>query len=280
MKVREVHKRTAQINDLCERMAGGFFLANKLEPRFKIGDKFKKNDILAADKQFFSDDGLNGNRFNIGSLQKVACMSSYSTYEDSTFITKKISTDMAADIIMEKAVVLGVNSNVDHMVKVGDSVKVGDQLLSFDISFEDNSLNKFLANIGTELREEIKSLGKTKVSSKYTGTIEDIKIYSTVDPEELSPSLRKIVEDYWAQINKRKKFLDKYDNDGIIQNSSNNSSNPTLKAGLMINEPTSKVQMSKDGKVMGHEVGAGILVRFFIKYRSTMGVGDKVTKRW
>ena len=245
--------------------AGGFFLSNQLTCKLKKGDTFKKNDVLAYDKKFFTDSKVDGNRFNIGSLQKVACMSSYATYEDSTFITKKLSEDMAADIVMQKAIVLGKNANVDYLVKVGDEVKVGDDLIRFEMSFQDDSLNKFLSSIGDSLKEEIKSLGKTGIKSKYSGVIEDIKIYSTVELNDLSPSLRKIVKDYYDQIEKKKKLLSKYD-----------KTESSYKCGILFNEPTGKVE-TKDGKVKGNEVGEGVLIEIYIKYRDVMGVGDKIT---
>lgn len=225
--------------------AGGFFLSVQLACDLKVGQKFKKNDILAYDKKFFSKSKLDGVRFNIGSIQKVACMSSYSTYEDSTFITKKLSEDMASDIVMQKAVTLGKNANVDYMVNIGDEVKVGDELLRFEMSFEDDTLNKFLSSIGDELKEDIKSLGRTPIKSKYSGVIEDIKIYSTVDLEELSPSLQKIVSKYYTGIDQKKKLLNKYD-----------KSETSYKMGILLNEPTAKVD-TKDGKVKGNDVGEG-----------------------
>lgn len=247
--------------------AGGFFLSNQLVCHYKKGDKIKKNDILASDKNFFKQSNVYGNRFNIGSLQKVMCFSTYSTYEDSTFITKKLSTDMASEIVMEKPVVLGKNANVDYMVKVGDKVQVGDELIRFELSFEEDTLNKFLANVGETLKEEIKSLGKTQIKSKYTGVIEDIKIYSTVDLEDLSPSLRKIVGDYYNRIKKKKKAIEDFTKDHTEN---------VYKAGVLLNEPTSKIE-TKDGKVKGHEVGEGVLIEFYIKYQDIMGVGDKIT---
>lgn len=245
--------------------AGGFYLTNQLTSDYKVGQTFKKNDILASDKKFFTDSKLHGNRFNIGSLQKVACMSAFSTYEDSTFITKKLSQEMASDIVMQKHIVLGKNANVDHIVKVGDHITVGDELIRFEMSFEDDSLNKFLSAVGDDLKEEIKSLGKTPIKSKYTGEIVDIKIYSTVELDELSPSLRKIVQGYYDRINKKKKVLNKYDN-----------SKQTHKLGVLVNEPTAKVE-TKDGKVKGNEVGEGVLIEFYISHRDVMGVGDKIT---
>ena len=246
--------------------SSGFYISNKLNTKYKVGDKVKKNDILAYEDKFFTQDGHNGNRFNIGSLQKVAIMSAYSTYEDSTFVTKKLSTEMSSEIVMMKDVTIGRNSNVDHIVKIGDEVHVGDILVSFETSYEDDSLNKFLQSIGDDLKEEIKSLGKVPIKSKYSGVIEDIKIYSSVDLEELSPSLQKIVKEYYDKINRKKKIINKYDkNPGII------------KAGILFNEPTEKIKPTPDGKLKGKEVFDGVLIEFYIKYHDSIAVGDKIT---
>lgn len=244
--------------------AGGFYLSNQLVTKYKVGEKFKQNDVIAYDKKFFTPSDTSGVRFNIGSLQKVAVMGGYATYEDSTFITEKMSQDMAADIVMQKSVVIGKNSNIDHIVKVGDSIKVGDELLRFEQSFDDESLNSFLSNVGEELQEEILSLGKTPIKSKYSGTIEDIKIYSTVDLDDMSPSLRKVVSAHYNKIDKSRKQLDKYDN-----------SQGAYKLGVMVNEPTEKIETA-NGKIKGSEVGEGVLIEIYIKYRDTLGVGDKI----
>jgi hypothetical protein len=258
-----------QAIDISERVvkngAGGFYLSNQLQSNLKVGQNFKKNDILASDKKFFSETELDGNRFNIGSLQKVAVMGSYSTYEDSTFITDKLSRDMASDIVMQKPITLGKNANLDYIVKVGDKVKVGDELLRFEMSFEDDSLNKFLSSVGDELQEEIRTMGKTPIKSKYSGEIVDVKVYSTVELDELSPSLRKLVQGYYTRINKKKKVLNAHDN-----------TKSAHKLGILVNEPTEKIE-TKDGKVKGHEVGEGVLIEIFIKYHDIMGVGDKLT---
>lgn len=246
--------------------SSGFYISNKLDTNYKLGDKVKKNDILAYENKFFTQDGHNGNRFNIGSLQKIAIMSAYSTYEDSTFITHKMSKEMSSEIVMMKDVIIGKNANVDHMVNIGDQVHVGDILVSFETSYEDDQLNKFLASVGDELKEEIKSLGKVPIKSKYSGVIEDIKIYSSVDLKDLSPSLQKIVKAYYDKINKKKKLIEKYDkSDGII------------KAGMLFNEPTGKILPTADGKLKGKEVFDGVLIEFYIKYHDSMGVGDKLT---
>lgn len=245
--------------------SSGFYISNKMDSPLQKGDKVKKNDIIGYENKFFTDDGHNGNRFNLGSLQKIAVMSAYSTYEDSTFITQKMSEDMGSEIVMKSDVVIGKNANVGNIVKIGDKVHVGDSLITFETSYDDESLNKFLSSVGDELKEEIKSLGKVQHKSHYSGTIEDIKIYSSVDLEELSPSLKTIVSKYYAGIKKKKKLLEKYDETpGIV------------KAGILFNEPTGKIKPTSDGKLKGKDVFDGVLIEFYIKYTDVVGVGDKI----
>lgn len=244
--------------------AGGFFLSNTLEHKLTVGKKFKKDDVLAYDSKFFSDT-LFGNKFNIGSLQKIMCMSEFSTFEDSTFVTKKSAHDMATEVVMEKAVTLGKNATVDKIVKVGDKVLVGDELIVFENSFEEESLNKLLGNIGEELKEEIRSMGKTPIKSKYSGVIEDIQIYTGSDPDSLSPSLKKLVTDYWKDIKAKKKLLNKYD-----------SSSEVYKCGLLLNQPDHPIE-TKDGKIKGEKVDDGVLIIFYIKYEDIVSIGDKIT---
>lgn len=231
----------------------------------KEGDKFKKNDILARDKNFFTE-SLGNTKFNIGSFQKIACMSSYTTFEDATFITNKLTEDMASEIVYQKQIQLGKNSNVDYFVKIGDTIKSGEPLIQFEQSFEEENLNKFLKNIGEELKEEIKNLGKTAIKSKVSGVVEDIKIYCTVELEELSPSLRNIVKGYYDSIKKENKIVEKYDKGSGV-----------YKAGVLFTEPSDKTEPTRDGKVKGIMIEDGVLIEVYIKYIDRFAVGDKLT---
>jgi hypothetical protein len=244
--------------------AGGFYLTNKLVCNLKVGDKVKEKDIIASDKNFFTNSAITGNRFNIGTLLKVAIMSSYSTYEDSTEVTTKMAEEMSSEITMCKEVILGANANVEYIVKVGDEVEVGDELIRFERSFNEDSYNKLLAGLGEELSQDISMASKDKVKAKYSGRISDIKIYSTVPLEQLSPSLRNIVSSYYNKVGKKKKVLNKYDKSDSI-----------VKCGLLLNEPTEPIQ-TPDGKVKGNQVGEGVLIEIYITYVDELAIGDKI----
>lgn len=253
-------------NRIAKNGAGGFYLSKKMIPNYKKGDTFKKNDILAQDRDFFTNSEHFGNQFNIGTLEKIALLSSAATFEDSSYVTKQVSRDMASEIVMQKQVVLGPNTNVDYMVKIGDRVQSGDELIRFEQSFDEDSLNVLLSNVGEDMKEDIMMNNKEKVKTKYSGVIEDIKVYSSVSLNDLSPSLRKVVNKHYNRIKDRRKLLEKYDK----------SNNPLVKCNMLFNENTETVKTTNDGKFKGVALNDGVLIEFYIKIHDELGAGDKI----
>lgn len=243
--------------------AGGFYLSNVLKSDYKVGQSFKEDDIIASNKDYFSSH-YDGTKFNIGTLCKTAIMSSFATYEDSKTITEGLSKRMATEMVMSKHIILGPNATVASIVKKGDKVVVGDDLIVYEQSNEEKAMNKLLANIGSDLKEEIKSMGKTSLKTKYSGEIEDVRIYSTLPVEELSPSLGKIVKEYWKEVGAKKNIVRKYKID-----------DPTYQ-GNTYYEMDEPITPDPLGKVKGYKMESGVLIEFFIKFYDPVGVGDKL----
>lgn len=246
---------------------GGFFLSNKMVSNLKVGDKFKKNECLAYHKDFFKQSQYNDTRMNMGTLAKVALMSTYNTYEDATLITEKLSEDAATEMVFSKDAVIGKNSNVFYMVKKGQEVNVGDPLIQFDTSFEDDTVNSLLAGLSQSEKENILESSKNEIKSKYSGVIEDIKIFSTIDLEDMNPSLRKIVSSYYKDINQKKAFLEKYDPE---------SKGSIMKCGVMVTDTSHKINPDRYGNIRGNKVEDSVLIQFFIKHSEPLEIGSKI----
>jgi len=254
-------------SNIVKNANGGFYLSNQLITKLKVGDKFKANDVLAYHKDFFTNDEFNDCRLNVGVLTKIAIMSLYNTYEDSTFITQKLSEEAATEMCFCKSVVVGKNSNVDFIVKKGSHITVGDPLISFDTSYEDDSINALLANMGEQEKNLILESSKNIISSKYSGVIEDIKIYAAVDLDEMSPSLKKIVSEKYKEINHKKNFLTKYDTE-------NGSS--VVVCGMFLNEAAKKTNPDAYGVIKGEKVEDSVLFEFYIKHSEPLEIGSKI----
>ena len=246
---------------------GGFYESLIMTTKYKVGDKFKKNETIAWNKDFFHDDEFNGCRFSIGILSKVAIMSNYDTAEDGTMVTDKLAHDAVSEMTFLKSIVIGKNANVSKFVKVGDHVEIGDPLAEFDTSFEDPALNQFLAVLGDneKLKGVVNEGSKNIVKASHAGVIEDIKVFSTVELDELSPSLKKIVGNYFSGVKSRKKLLDKYDkNDSIV------------KCGMFLTDPSTKVNPSKYGVIRGEKVEDAVLIEVYIKHEEYLETGSKI----
>lgn len=260
------HRAVNLAPSIVKNGGGGFYLANQLITKYKVGDRFKKDDTLAWHKDFFKEDRLNGVRMNVGVLEKVAIISSYNTYNDSTVITEKLANDAKASMTFCKSVVVGKNSNIYNMKKIGDHIQIGDSLLDYDVSFEDSDLNKLLSHLSEENKQVLEENSVNSIKSKYAGNIIDIKIYSTVELEELSPSLSSIVKSYYSRISEKKKFVSKYDP----------NNNSIVKCGLLLNETTGKIEPNIYGVLKGEKVEDSVLIEFYIEHDDVMGVGDKL----
>lgn len=261
------HKAINLDKNLVKNGGGGFELSNVLITDLKVGDKFKANDCLAWHKDFFKKIPTQGVRMCVGALTKIALFSSYNTYEDANFITESLSDKCETEMCFRIAVSIGKNSNVFKMLKVGDNVAVGDPLIEFDESFDEGDINKLLDSLGdnADLKEAVMANNKNSKKTHYSGTIEEIKIYSASELEELSPSLQEIVSNYYKKIDRKNKQLSKYD-----------KSNSIVKCGLMVTESSGKTEPDRYGNIRGVKVNDGVLIEFYVKHAEPLEVGSKV----
>ena len=118
-----------------------------------------------------------------------------------------------------------------------------------------------------DMRENVIESAKTSISSKFTGVIADIKIYTTSPLENLDPSLRAVVEEYWDRINRRTATLDRYKNNDDLN---------YYKAGQVIKENAEVTKLGYNRKVAGYQLEEGdVLLLFYIKYQVAASKGDK-----
>ena len=248
----------------------GAYTEVKFTCKHDIGYRFKKNEVLAMEPRAFTQDenGLTAS-MNIGVLAKVAIVSSYDIYEDSEPITKKLSERLGTTVIHMKPVTLLSTACIDYIVKIGDRVNTGDPLIKFDNNTGDENVDSFmeairkLPGVAEKINESVQPMIKTDES----GVIEDIRVYSTVPVDALSPTLQKLIKEYHIKLETKANILEKYRNEG---------DNNFYKCGQLINETTDPVN-AVFGKVKGSYVGEGVLIEIYIKSRDIIKKGDKNT---
>lgn len=232
---------------------GGFYITLKLKTDLKIGQKVKENTILAYDKKSFSGRIGDGKQitYNMGCMTKVAIMTTEDGYEDSGKCSETLTKTMSTDIVVSKDIQLPPMTNVLYIAKKGQHVTEGEPVLIFQNAYDEDDANLLLKQLNNE-DGDVSEIGRCTVKAKTTGVIADIKIYRTVDKEELSDSLKKIVSKQESEINKLKKIADNAENDVQFF-------------------PTEKLPAV--GKLKNVD---GVLIEIYIRYHDEMSVGDKL----
>lgn len=235
--------------------SSGFFVTLKLDSDLKVGSKVKANEIVAYDKSSFSDEiGYDKNiAYDIGKLKKCAILNTDEGYEDSAIISQDLADDLTHSVVLKVDKVFSKDTNIFNLVKVGQEIEEGDPLMIIQTPFDGEDTNILLKKLAAD-EDDITDLGRIKIKSKVTGTIQDIVMYRTVEKSELSESLRKAFDEYEKGIAQKRKIMKKY---GIDSSS--------LPADYKL-PATGKLKNAEDG----------VLIEFYLKYEDRMSVGDKI----
>lgn len=191
--------------------ANGSYVSIKLDTDYKVGKKFKEGDILAYDKSSFSNDvGFHNNLAFSGTvLAKCALMNTEEGYEDSAIVSEKLADKLTTNIVTKKEQYVTKTSNVYNIVEIGQEVQEGDILMTIQTGYDEEDVNTLMSNLIDD-EDIISDLGRINITSKVTGVVQDIKVYRTVEKEELSDTLRKFVNKIEKRSTNKIKAMDKY----------------------------------------------------------------------
>ena len=236
---------------------GGYFVPLKLDKvnGLRKNMTIKKNQILAYDKYSFSSDigESDSLAYNIGKLAKVAVINTDEGFEDSGIISSSMAKKLATRIDIKYECIIDKDATIFKTMKVGDHVEASDNLIIWEDAFDDEETNATISALQGNL-VDISDIGKRKLKSEVTGTLKGIKIYRTVELDDMSPSVRKFVNSYEKPIREMAKIAEE-----------NGISKSKVPASYKL-PPTGKLKKSQDA----------IYVEFYVEYLDTVGVGDKV----
>lgn len=234
---------------------GGYFVPLKLDPvnKLKVGSMVYENMVVAYDKYSFSDSLGESNNlaYNVGKLAKVAIINSDEGFEDSGIISNSMAKKLATRINLQFSIILEKDTNLFSYAKIGDHVEAGDDLMVWQAPYDDEDANTLLKTLS---KDEVSELGKRKLKSEVTGVVTAMKVFRTLEIDELSDSLKKFVNDYEKPlIALEKKYRE------------NNLDISEIPAHYVL-PATGKLKKAQDA----------VLVEFYVEYLDTVGVGDKI----
>ena len=240
-----------------------FFLENNLELNVKEGQTVKEGSIVTYNKDFFKK-CMNKLIFTQGAMARVAIHEGEVTEDDSSAISWRLGNKLTTAVIKRKQIILGANANVVSCVKVGDHVLYGDPLMVYENSQDKDDDMALLELLGEADESVLDKIARHKASANYSGVIKDIKMYWTVDPDQMGDSAKKFVKQY---INKIKK--------DIASEEEASGSKSIKRYSIEVSKPSGPMKDRINGCVMPKE--GGILVEFFIEHSANKRAGDKVS---
>lgn len=251
-------KEYINLDEVIEKNSdGGYYVPLKLDAAdgIKVGMKFKKNFILAYDKLSFSNSLGESNNlaYNVGKLAKVAVLNTEEGFEDSGIISASMAKKLATRVDLKYDVVINKDSRVFSIASVGDHIEASDTLIMWEDEFDDEDASQLMTAL-SDSGEDVSEIGKRKLKSEVTGVLKGIKIFRTVEIEELSPSLQKIVTEYEKPYVQRAKVL-----------KDNGLSIAGVPAHYVL-PPTGKLKKAQEA----------VLIEFYVEYLDTVGIGDKI----
>lgn len=239
-----------------------FFLGNNIEPNVKVGASVKKGDIITYNKDFFKK-AMGKLIFTQGCLARVAILEGEVTEEDSSAITEHLADKLTGTVVKRKQIAIGHSANIVKVAKIGDFVRYGDPILLYEDQKNEDADMSLLALLGDTDENVLNTLTRHNGEANYTGTICDIKVYWTVDPDQMGESCKKFVKQYISNLKKQIEFEEKSTGVPSSRRHEVEVSTP-FGTGNRING----VEINKEG---------GILIEFYIRHTQSKRPGDKLT---
>ena len=212
----------------------------------KVGAKFKKGHVLSYHTGWFARDVFDPTQvsYKHGSMARVALMEGNDTFEDACAVSYDFSTKMSTPTTYIRSISVPFEDEVIDLINEGRYVKTDDVLCTLDSGFSD------VSRMDTETVETLKAIAANAPKAKYRGTISKIEVFYRGNKEQMSKTLRAIVEKYDRKRAKDAKELNKSATTG---------------------ELFDNIFFDKEPLVQGNAI-----IRVFIDKDLECGVGDKL----
>lgn len=170
-----------------------------------VGDKVKKGDVMTYNSDFFEKDWLNENNVSlkIGTPARVAFLENQLTKEDACECSANFLGMMDTPDTNRKVIIIDSDKRVSDMVKIGQEVVSDSNLLIITPDIEGTT------ELTEEQLEAISGYTKDVPKSGVEGVVSSIEVFYYGELDDMSESIRNIVETDNKRRNKRSRELTK-----------------------------------------------------------------------
>ena len=180
--------------------AGGLTIPHTMRATMKVGDKFSAEDVIVFNSDWFEQDLVNPRNvmMKYASIARVALAETKQTHEDASSITRELSERLGTKTTKVKKVTIAFNQTVKNLIKEGTSVNFDTILCSIE---DEVTANNDLFDADTI--NTLAMLSNQTPTAKMEGVVERIEVYYNGSKDDMSTSLREIVNESDRKLAKR-----------------------------------------------------------------------------
>lgn len=225
----------------------GHVVPHRIVTPLKVGQKVKQGNVLLFNTRYFTQDTLDPTQIlpRAGVMAKTVLMESTDTLEDSSALSVEFSKKLVTDTTHVRSVKVKFDQEVRNLLKVGEEVDAEGILCTIHNSSSGNTDIFDEASLDT-----LSVISSATPRAKSSGVIEKIEVLYTGDYEDMSTTIRHLVEKSDSEIRRLNKELGKKAIDGRVD-----------------------VGYRVDGQPL--ELDCAV-IRVYITGPTGMGVGDKL----
>ena len=190
----------------------GKTMPHTLITNLKLGDKFKSDTPIAWNENFFAKDTLTGGLvYKPGILARVVLKDDADTWEDGCAIHTDFASKMETSRVDKRDILLDSTQEIRNLLEIGTEVE-SDSILCTVFNPSEGSKDVF----NQESIDSLRDLTSNSPLAKARGVITDIEVYYTGQKEDMSETIRDIVEAADAKLYKLRRALKKTGVDGSV----------------------------------------------------------------
>ena len=182
--------------------AGGLTIPHTMATTLKVGEKFTAEDVIAYNSDWFEPDIVNKRNvmMKYGTIARVALAETKQTHEDASSITREFADRLSTKTTKVKKITVAFSQTVKNLIKEGSPVSFDTILCSIE---DDITANNDLFDADTI--DTLALLGNQTPTAKTEGVVERIEVYYNGSKDDMSSSLREIINESDRNLAKRLK---------------------------------------------------------------------------
>lgn len=225
----------------------GTTIPHDIVTQFKVGDRFDKDDILTYNKHYFEPDSINPKHviFKRGIRGNVLLWEAVDTIEDADSISADFAKRLGTGMSEKRHVPIQADHEINLLVKEGDIVDPETILCTLRPPM--SGLSSSYDESGIDALDTLNTLTP---KAKYRGVVDRISVMYSGEIDNMSESLRDLVERNDSKLYRLNKIL---------------------------NNPVTSARISPTYAIKNVDVGTDkVVIVFYITEVVGAGIGDKM----